>query len=187
MILQQKLEDEIRKLPEGWIMLLETTAEDSMEVTLTALKILTGSDYEGIIISASRPYNNLAQIYKQNGIDVGKLHFIDCISSAYSKPDKGNDRVVYVDNVASLTDLSVAINNMIQEVTGKKFIFIDSITTMLIHNKPEVFVKFVHSVLTKMRVHSISGLLISLEVEMDKSIKAEITQLCDKVVKVGNF
>ena len=186
-MIEQKIEEEIRKLPEGWIMLLETTAENSMTVSLTALKMLSERGYSGIIISASRPYSNLLSVYKQSGIETRNFYFVDCISRTFVSSTEKNDHVAYVDNVASLTDLSMAVNNMMEEVPGKKFIFIDSITTMLIHNKPEVFVKFLHSILTKMRVHMITGLLVSLEVEIDKSIKAEITQLCDKVIKLNEL
>ena len=63
-------------------------------------------------------------------------------------------------------------------------VFIDSITTMLIHNKPYVFARFIHSVLTRMRVHEIGGLLISLEDQTSREVRAEIAQLCDKVIKI---
>ena len=44
--------------------------------------------------------------------------------------------------------------------------------------------KFIHSILTKMRTNNVSGLLISLEAETDKEVRAEIAQLCDKIIKV---
>jgi len=35
-----------------------------------------------------------------------------------------------------------------------------------------------------MRINNVSGLLISLETETDKDLRAEIAQLCDKIIKV---
>jgi KaiC/GvpD/RAD55 family RecA-like ATPase len=183
MIIAQRIDNELSKLPEGWIVLLETSAENSTEVAMTSLKLLTKRKYKGIIISANRPYKNLMQVYEQNGIKTKNIYVIDCISKSYGSVVK-DKRVEYVDNVASLTDLSMAVNHMIQEVEGEKFLFIDSITTVLIHNKKDVFVRFIHAILTKMRVHKISGILIALETETDQNIKEEIVQLCDKVVKI---
>lgn len=40
------------------------------------------------------------------------------------------------------------------------------------------------SIITKMRANGISGLLISLENETNREVRAEIAQLCDKVIKV---
>jgi hypothetical protein len=70
------------------------------------------------------------------------------------------------------------------KIEGDKFIFIDSITSMLIHNESTSFARFIHGILTKMRISGASGLLISLEKETDNEIRAEIAQLCDKIVRV---
>jgi archaellum biogenesis ATPase FlaH len=71
-----------------------------------------------------------------------------------------------------------------ERVKGKKFIFIDSINTLLIYNQPNTLAKFIHSILTKMRINNVSGLLISLESETNKEVRAEIAQLCDGIIKV---
>ena len=62
--------------------------------------------------------------------------------------------------------------------------FKHSINTLLIHNKPNTLTKFIHSILTKMRINNVSWLLTLLEAETDKEVKAEISQLCDKVIEV---
>ncbi len=91
---------------------------------------------------------------------------------------------LYLESVADLTKISLSISECIKAIKGKKFIFIDSITTMLIHNKPDVYARFIHNILTKMRMSGINGLLISLENETNKEVRAEIAQLCDRVIKV---
>ena len=35
-----------------------------------------------------------------------------------------------------------------------------------------------------MRENNVSGLLISLEAETDREVRAEIEQLCDKIIKI---
>ena len=55
---------------------------------------------------------------------------------------------------------------------------------MLIHNKPKVLAIFIHSILVKMRLKNMSGILISIEEETNKEILAELTQSCDKVIKI---
>lgn len=55
---------------------------------------------------------------------------------------------------------------------------------MLIHNEPYVFARFIHSILTRMRINGIGGLLISISDRTNREIRAEIAQLCDKVIKI---
>ena len=64
------------------------------------------------------------------------------------------------------------------------FIFFDSITTMLIHNEPYVFARFMHSIFTRMRLNGIGGIMISMTDRTNREVRAEIAQLCDKVIKI---
>lgn len=180
----KKLEKELSDLPDEWIVLLETSAENSLKVSLTALKLLINKGYAGIILSASRPCSNILDLYKKNEINTKNIFILDCVCKNQGIKEKERREVMHLENASSLTEISLAINNVIGRIKNKKFVFVDSITTMLIHNKPELFAKFVHSILTKMRVNKINGLLVSLENETNKEVRAEIAQLCDKVVKV---
>ena len=176
---------ELSDLPEGWIVLLETTAEKSLEASLASINFLVNKkNYIGIVLSASRPYKNLVNIYEQRGIDTKKILFLDCISKSQSVDLDETGNVLYLEAASDLTNISLAIKGSMEKIKGDKFVFIDSITSMLIHNKPEIFARFIHGILTKMRINGISGLLISLENETDKEIRAEIAQLCDRVVKL---
>jgi len=174
---------EFDDLPPGWIVLLETSAEKALEVSLATIRhLIDERGYIGIIISASRPYKNLIQLYQQKGIDANKILIIDCISKSQSVNLDEAGNVLYLDAVSDLTSISLAVNGSMERISGNKFVFIDSITSMLIHNSPSIFARFIHGILTKMRISGTSGLLISLEKEADHEIRAEIAQLCDKIV-----
>lgn len=181
----KKLQEELQKLPDDAIVFLETTDEKLFELGLISIKRFADKNYSGIIISANRPYSNLINLYKKNGINARKMFFLDCISKNLNGHVKA-DNVVFIENLSSLTDISLSINQRINNGMGnKKFIFFDSISTMLIHNKPYIFARFVHSILTKMRLKGIGGVLVSLSGDSNnKEIRAEIAQLCDKVITI---
>lgn len=184
MVDTKKLEKELSELSEDWIVLLETNVENALEISITAIKMLTNKNYIGIVVSASRPYSNLMSLYKKNNIDTKKIFFLDCISKSQMAKLEQADNVSYVEHINDLTSISICLSDCIKKIKGNKFIFIDSITTMLIHNQPQTFAVFTHSILTKMRINHINGLLISLENETNKEVRAEIAQLCDKVIKI---
>jgi len=180
----EKIEKELDGLPEGWIMLLETSAENSLDVAIAAVKALTDKKYKGIILSANRPYSNLIDVYKRNNINTERIFVLDCISKSQNiNLERAND-VLFLESASALSNISISIDETIKKNEGKKFIFIDSITAMLIHNKSDIFVRFIHYILTALRIKKINGLLISLGTETNKEVRAEIVQLCDKVIKV---
>jgi len=178
------IETELNNLPDGWTVLLETSAENALEVSLAMIKILTDKNYIGIILSASRPYENLSTLYQNNDINMGKILILDLVSKSQNVGLEETGNVMYLENASALTNISIAIDECFPRIQGKKFIFFDSITTMLIHNKPDVFARFIHSILTKMRLNGISSLLVSLENETNRKVRAEISQLCDTILKI---
>lgn len=178
------IETELSNLPDGWTVLLETSAENTLDVSLAMIKVLTDKNYIGIILSASRPYENLSTLYLNNNIDMEKIFILDLISKSQSIGLEETGNVIYLENASALTNISIAIDECFPGIQGKKFIFIDSITTMLIHNKPDVFARFIHNILTKMRLNGINSLLISLENETNREVRTEISQLCDKILKI---
>ena len=181
----ENISQELSNLPDGWIVLLETSVEKILDSSLSAMKFLIGEkNYIGIVLSASRPYKNLANLYEQKGIDTKKILFLDCISKSQSLNLEETGNVLYLEAASDLTNISLAIKGGMEKIEGDKFVFIDSVTSMLIHNKPEIFARFIHGILTKMRINGVSGLLISLENETDEEIRAEIAQLCDRIVKI---
>ena len=184
MIDLKKLEKDLSDLPEGWIILLETSAENALEVNLAVMKILTDKNYTGLIISANRPCKNLLALYEKNSINTKKVMVLCAICKSQGGGAKDAENILHVERISALTEMSISLNESIKRIKGDKFVFIDSITTMIIHNQSNVFAVFIHSILTKMRINMVSGLLISLENEANREIRAEIAQLCDKVLKV---
>lgn len=183
MCLKQKLFDQLKNVPDDYIILVELSPEHSFELTTALVKYFSDKKFKEIIVSANRPYNNLMNVYKQNSIDTSRMFILDCISKNQNVTVQENN-VICIDNVSSLTDISLTINETLNGSNEKQFVFFDSITTMLIHNKAYVFTRFIHNVLTKMRLKGVGGLLIYTKDNSNSEIRAEISQLCDKVIKI---
>lgn len=178
------IRQELDTLPDDSIVLIETTPEKAHEVGLALIKYYSDKKDAGIIVSASRPYTNLVSVFSKRFINIGKMFILDCISKNQSADVKAKN-VVFVDNMNALTDISISISQGIQRYNGKrKFVFFDSIPTMVLHNKPQIFARFIHSVLTMMRVNRVSGILVSFKDESNQQLRAEIVQMCDKVINI---
>lgn len=179
----KKIQEALDGLPDDYIVFIETSAEDSFEVSTLLVKYFSSKSDKGIVLSANRPYVNLMSIYEKNNIDVSKMFILDCLSKS-QHAETPADNVVFIENLSALTDISLSIEEHMNGMPGKKFIFFDSLTTMLIHNKPYVLARFIHNIFTKMRLKGIGGVIISLQDSLNRDIKAEIAQLCDKVIKI---
>ena len=184
MIDTKKLAKEFNNLGEGAIVLIETAASKILEVHLAAVKWLSDKKYTQIILSTSRPCKNLLNLYQKNNIDTTKIILLCAVCPKKENNKQENSNLIHISSCSSLTEIVILLSKCMESMKDKKFVFIDSINTLLIHNEPNTLAKFIHSILTKMRTNNVSGLLISLEAETDKEVRAEIAQLCDKIIKV---
>ena len=65
---------------------------------------------------------------------------------------------------------------------GKKFLFIDSISTIAMYVSKNTFAKFSHFLASKLREHGAMGIVMSGTKDMDEEIKQTLNQFCDRVI-----
>jgi KaiC/GvpD/RAD55 family RecA-like ATPase len=127
----------------GWIVLMQVPIEHSIDVNIESIKVLQGLDYEGIYITLSKDYNELNILLQKEGIDMSKLTFIDGISQMYGTDKIVSPSVTYVKGPLSIDAISQAVEDGIPTMKcEKKFVLLDSITTVLLYNSLQRTVQF---------------------------------------------
>ena len=91
----------------------------------------------------------------------------------------------FINSPSHLTDLSIALHKYFTSSEDKnRFLHLDSLSTLNIHNEAGSVLKFVHYLTGKMRVFGLKGVILSLREETDKKLIAELSQFCDKMIKL---
>ena len=106
---EKELENGMKNLSENWIILLETSVENSLEVSIKSVKFFVDRGMNAIVLSSNRPYTNLLEIYRKNGIDTEKIIILDGVSKGQN--NGGSKNVVFLDNLNDLTDISITLND----------------------------------------------------------------------------
>lgn len=182
--IEEKLQKELEKLPDSWIILLEVSPDNLHQATTQTIKILTDKGQKGIILSSSKPCTNLLDTYESADIDLDDVFLLDTLCKTQTNKPPEKDGVYHLDSPSSLTNISLALNETINSIDGEKFFFLDSVPTMLIHNNPPVFSRFIHSIMTRMRMTNTNAIIVTTPENTDKKVRAEIAQLCDRVIKL---
>jgi len=173
------LKKELKKLSDADMVLLDTDAKTAFDTVMLTVKSLTAKKYFGIIITANRPYNTLIEAYNKAGIDINKLFFVDCVT----KQETPGKNVLFIGNTTALTNIAICIDECLQ-LSTKRFVLIDSITTMLLHNDAGILARFSHNLLTKLRMTKAIGILVTVDKNINKELYAELAQLCDIVIQI---
>ncbi len=176
-ILSEELKD-----PKG-ICIILSKPEDYHSVNLMVLNHLTVKmKLCGIYGTLNMPYSSLSTLLEKNDMDISKLFFIDCTGERITKNIK-NGNCEYLKNPQSLTELSLMITELTN--SGKfDFLFLDSISTLLIYNSLETTEKFAHYLINKIRILGLGGIIISLDDEKSNKIIPVISQFCDKCIRL---
>ena len=180
------LKEKYAKLGQGWIALLEMPIDKSMEVNIEAIKVLQSMGYEGIYITLSKDYIELSKLFRKADIDLGKLTFIDGISQMYGIEEVDSPNVTYVAGPISID----AISNIIRKVAPniqkvKKFVFLDSITTVLLYNSLERTVKFSQFLSEALKKLQLVGIVVSVSRGFaNEALLKELAKLSNEVINL---
>jgi len=178
---------EIDGIGESEIVLILTSAEKYVSTTLHVLKTMVNQrKHECIYVTINRPYKVMTNVLKEGKIDTGSIFFIDMISKMTKIATDGAKDCLFVSSPESLTELSIAISESVKSKGSKsRFIFFDSLSTLLLYNQAGTVTKFAHFLLGKMKTESVETIIISLEKEMDEKMINQLSVFVDKVIKVN--
>lgn len=163
------------------ILLAIADARDYTKKNMELLKqLVSRKDHNAIYFCLSLPHTSVALEFEKNGIDISKLFFIDAFQST-SAEDKIENCVV-IGSPRDLTGLGIGLVTAIKKTEGKKrFLFMDELSTLALYNKPEIVERFMHFLVSTIKIHGIAGVIITLKKDRPDIINT-ISQYVDEVI-----
>ena len=137
-----------------------------------------------IYVTTNKPYDNLINSLEEKKIDTDNIFFIDCISKEVGVDPEDVGNCIYLDSPKSLTSMSIAIKESIENIDGEKTLILDSLSTLLIYNDARTMGKFSNFLINKMRSMKADAVILTLESDVDKDIIKKIESFVDKVEKI---
>jgi hypothetical protein len=151
------------------------------------IREISSQGYMTVVITTNFPYSVLSKLYTESGIDPTMVSFIDTVTQNSIGNVENIPRVVrFINNPANLTDLGIAIIEVLKENSDHKVcILFDSVSTMLIYLSSPNISKFLHFITNKLRLMDISGIFLAAEKGLDPMFRSQLTTLVDKVIDSG--
>jgi len=181
MLIKMQLAKELEDLPNTCSILIITPLERLQENTLGVMKALGSRKVPGVYVSLNKPYKSVQKIFKDNGIDTGKMFFIDCIASKDGKAEL-EEGVLHIDDPTDLRLLKESINSYIEAMKGERFLVIDALSTLLIYNNRNEVAKFAKSLTESASEYNTLAVALSPKTG-DSELLAYIFNFFDKVIQ----
>ena len=160
--------------------LLELPAERFNQSQKDLVRELVDKHGKAVIISVTRPGKKVLEELTEAGIYEKDISIIDTVTKTQQKKVEDQKSIHYISNPSSLTEPSISLDKELK--SGGTVLLLDSVNSLLIHNKQRILKKFVHGVLTKSRLKDIPAVLLAAEGRLPEDLKADIAQLCDRTL-----
>jgi len=175
---------DIGRLGQEKLFLVLSSAERLRQNNIRVIKTLIGRGYRVVVITTNQPSAILKKHYAAEGIDMGKVTFIDAITKyAIGRIPEGETDTKFVNSPSNLTDLGIAITEVLNPASGEKTcLLFDSISTMLIYLPSIHISKFIHFVTSKLRLLDVPGIFLAVEKGIDPLLLTQLTTYVDDVI-----
>jgi archaellum biogenesis ATPase FlaH len=149
---------------------------------MDAIKYFSERFGMGLYITLNKPFAVLQGAFERGGLAAGNLVYLDSITNT---PERTTESCQFLGRMRELTDLCIALAKMISE-KEVKFVFVDSVSTLLIYNDSKSVARFCHSVTEKLRSLGLPAALVLVEMEEGRDVAAQLAQFCDTYVQASD-
>lgn len=182
----EEFDKEVKNLKE-FIALATVSAKDYQKTNVELVKHLTKEkNIPGVYITLNKPFETMKSVLEKSGVNTKMIIFIDAVTKTAGGKVAKTKNCLFIGDPENLSDISIAMDQAVMALPGKeKFMFFDSLSTLLLYNNVGTVARFIHFLASKMRVWKVKGIIISLEREADKELIEELSQFCDVVIDFG--
>ena len=167
---------------ESTLYLMLARPEKMQEMNLMVMKKILESNCTPLLVTVNKPGKVLAKLYAKEGISTESFYIVDAVTQYSGGEAIPSPRVRYVTNPANLTDLGIAITEIIKQMPeGKKCIIFDSVSMFLIHIPSASASKFLHFIINKLKLEDISGIFLCVDKGMDPVILSQMSAFVDQI------
>jgi hypothetical protein len=154
---------------------------------IEVIKEISTLGYHTVVITTNFPYSVLTKLYTLGGVPSDSVSFIDAVTrNSIGTANNIPGVVRFINNPANLTDMGIAVTEVLKDHAGKKICIIyDSVSTMLIYLSSANISKFIHFVTNKLRLMDVSGVFLAVEKGLDPMLMSQLTTFVDRVVDTG--
>ena len=185
MSVREKMQQELSSLEE-FVVIATVAPKEYQKTNIEIVRYFTEEqNIPGVYITLNKPFKTMKALFEKHNVNLKKIIFIDSVTQTSSTKIEKTEECLFIGNPENLSDISIATDQAVLAITSpKKFLLFDSLSTLLIYNKPETVAKFIHFLASKMRTWSIKGIIITLNKKDDHELIDKLTPFCDLILEL---
>jgi len=181
----KQIEREFETLGSHFMVILNTKSTRNFDAVAHSLNLNLGAGKKCVYVSVGLPYDYILKEIKKRDIKIENIFFIDCVSAMAGLDLMPCENLAFVETPAELEKINRNIDYHLKRMEeGKKFIVMDSFSTLLIYNTIDSIKEFTCFLINKMRSEKISGIFVVIDKEIPEDFACHLSENCDRVIHI---
>lgn len=172
------LKDRLKNLQEDSVVLIESPVENYLQANVSSVKSMVDNGFEGVYLSFQRPFKNISNLFEKEGIELGRLFVVD-FATAFSKSDQDiNPRCINLNSNFTVNEIAEVVCSSLEKLSqDKRFVYIDSISTLGLHQDFSDTMRFPEYLINTIRNKNINDVTLIFNIAKDLSRQRYVQNL----------
>ena len=174
----KELETALARHDKGPVIMLEVSADNYFEENASSVRFLTTNGYEGVYVSFNRPFKNISSLLEWNGIDINNIMIVDGATAFSGEEQEKNPRCISISSKMDIDETVRAVCASLSKLKSKKkFVFVDSLTTMGLFKPLSDMKKFSELLVRAVKKNKVGDVTFLFNIAEDPSQKKFIKDM----------
>ncbi len=175
--------EDISSITSDSITLISLGTRNHSGALTTLMDHLISGGMGGVYVSISAPSELVVQELTEKGISLDDVMFIDCVQKTYDSKQASAANTVYVENPSFLEEIVMQVSRTRSKVSSaQKFLVIDSLSSLLVHNTSESVGEFAQRMINNTRMAGDAGVFLVVDKKETQCIIQSVLPSCDGLV-----
>jgi KaiC/GvpD/RAD55 family RecA-like ATPase len=187
MLLPMGAEDEIRKqlaqFPDRSAVSIVTDIDNYVPVLKGVVGFTSESGTKCIYVTCTIPARVVLEQLADTNINPENVFFIDSISHMVGSSGEDRAQVLFVESPTMLEGIMLKVDTWLKKIKdGKRLVFLDSVSTLAMHNEGPLLSEFLHYFITNLRGRGIRVVVLSVTGQVPEEVETVLRLICDETV-----
>jgi len=138
-----------------------------------------------VYVTSTIPSSVIQQQLEAEGVEVGHLYFVDCISFIVGSTGEEKERTIYVESPTMLENIMLKVEAWLKQIGTKNVVlFLDAMNTLAMHNDEKALSEFSYYLVNSLRVRQIQTVVLSIHEQTPEDLEVVLKLVCDSGIDV---
>ena len=187
MLLTMGAEEELKKqlagFPERSAVSIVTDIDNYVPVLKGVVGFASGSGIKCIYVTCTIPARVVLEQLAGTNANPDNIYFIDSISHMVGSSSEDRTQILFVESPTMLEGIMIKVDTWLKKLKdGKKLVFLDSVSTLAMHNDGALLSEFLHYFITNLRGRGIRTIVLSVAGQTPEEVENVLRLVCDETV-----